>query len=438
MPSRPVPPVEALTPDYHGALDSIQNPGGQTTISPPAKVKNSRDDLKILASGVDSLTLALYISWTSQAFLNLLRESREKAVILEKSIPLILHSGEDDSPFHFNLLPHGANGYKFLLLSAEYALKIGDWESPKSRPSAMVEIRSEALWHIGFVECFERILALFRWRGAELLEIKPSRMDLCADALVPDSFLSMDLMKYAVTRSDRRVPYFSHSQLTGIQFGRGQLVGRIYDKALEIQRRSKKDWMFAIWDIDAVPTGKKVVRFEFQVRREALRQMALNDIQEARAMIDNLWSYCSRNWLKFQDNPGNHHTMRTTFPWWEAIQNGFLGVQDSCPLIRNKAIDADCRQLACQAFGNITSLLALLHVEVGSSELSASREELISKVIDQIILADKTDADIQSSICLKQAKYYRSKIKTEHAERERARLGFRFGSQGGQGYECSE
>ena len=52
---------------------------------------------------------------------------------------------KEDMKWYFNMYPSGANGWKWLLRSQEFTLIIGNWLELISRPSAMLNIRSETL-----------------------------------------------------------------------------------------------------------------------------------------------------------------------------------------------------------------------------------------------------------------------------------------------------
>ena len=56
---------------------------------------------------------------------------------------------------------------------------------------------------------------------------------------------------------------------------------------------------------------------------------------------------------------GKHHNQRKTLDWWKAVQNGFMGVQEPTPGIREKAIKEDAKQLRAQIVGLTSSLTAI-------------------------------------------------------------------------------
>ncbi len=139
-----------------------------------------------------------------------------------------------------NVLPHGTGGYAYVLQGNELVMKIGHWVEPHQRPSAMIELRSEFLWTAGPEAAVERAVELIRVAGGQVQTVKPSRVDLCVDVLVPDSVWSMDLMPLFVTRASDMDPHLKYKELTGFSIGKGQISARLYDKPLEIAAKSHK------------------------------------------------------------------------------------------------------------------------------------------------------------------------------------------------------
>ena len=324
----------------------------------------------------------------------------------------VLMTEDKSDEWHFNMKAHGVKGYEWLLDSREFTLRIGNWKTPQSRPSVMAEIRSEAVHSRGPGDAVNRVIGLLEDAGGSIVGVKASRVDLYIDILLPEGLWSLGLMKYAVTRASDVSPHFRHGQLTGISIGKGVVSARIYDKFLEIKQQSKKFWMFDVWGIDKVPEGKKIIRVEYQLRREGIKEMRLETLDDFLENIENVWAYCTNKWLKFQDHPGAHHTQRSTLKWWEVVQNGFNGVQEPKPVIRSKAFRTDRKQLADQAFGQMTSLQAALFEEEGRGldarvDIFETTETLL-KALDE---AGKNEAALNERIALKRARYHRVREK---------------------------
>jgi hypothetical protein len=161
--------------------------GGQTTIRPPVNVKHlTNSPHHILSSGIDTLYLAVNLTWENRTFFDLLAFYKIQASSQNEPQSLTLGQNDNSDNWIFLVMAHGAKGYEWLLQNNEYTLKIGNWMEPKQRPSVMVEIRSETLWSHSPFESVNRIIELLEQQGATIHEIKPSRTDLCVDILLND------------------------------------------------------------------------------------------------------------------------------------------------------------------------------------------------------------------------------------------------------------
>lgn len=389
------------------------------TISPPAKVKLTFNDTsKTLGSGIDSCDVSAYISWENESCFDYLHQMKALAVASESEVA-IQFPGTD---FYAMLKPYGRKGHQWIITNNDFELTLGDWLEPKSRPSAMIRIRSEALWRIGPKECVNLLREIFTKAGAKSLTIKPSRIDLCVDMTFPVSEWSVNLIPFRVTRSQYAAPHFCNALMTGISIGKGTIAARLYDKPLEIKQKSKKIWMYDIWGIEEdIPKNLKIIRTEGQFRREALKELGIDTIDDLFDHIEKLWGYFTQHWLKFADNPGNHHTMRKVLPWWEIIQNSFLGVQSPTPLIRCKAIHPLKRQLFAQTYGTLTSLLACSHEEqevpIGCS---AQLTDLVNQFQQSTNENGKSDFELEVDLMEKRAKRARvyAKMRDVHQQRK--------------------
>jgi hypothetical protein len=396
------------------------------TISPPAKVKIiTNDTCQVLASGIDTLVLAIDVCWKDETFFNLLEEMKTFAVQFESDHPIQF----PDNVLLASIKPYGRKGYQWIVENGDFEITIGNWLQPKSRPSLMISIRSEALWRDGPREIVEYLKDVLFHAGAESLLIKPSRVDVCIDIAFPKDGWKMDLIEYRVTRAHYAAPHFDNSTMTGISIGKGNIAARLYDKMLEISQKSKKTWMFDVWDTwDSMAEtikDKKIIRVEGQFRREALKELGIDPIDDLFSHLDNLWAYFTQEWLKFQDSPGEHHTMRKSLPWWEIVQNGFLGIQNPRPLIRCKALQPRKKQLYAQIYGTSTSFLACDHEEkdipigskAGINDLTSQFDKFSKEI-------GKSDFEVEMDLMNKRAKISKAKTKMYRTHFQRKRLGF--------------
>ncbi|MHA1280320.1 MAG: hypothetical protein ACTSQ8_24370 [Candidatus Helarchaeota archaeon] len=399
--------------------------GGQTTNSPPAKVKSCNNSLpRILSSGIDTLYLAITLIWENDNFFNSLAELKRKASSKNEPQTLAINRSDNSDTWLFEVKPYGGKRYEWWIENNEYTLKIGNWMEPKQRPSVMVEIRSETLWSHGRFESVNRVFEFLVGQGANILIIKPSRVDLCVDMLLDENLWTMELDNYAVTRSNATDPHFRSKKFTGLSYGKKKVVARLYDKPLEIKTRKKKEWMYDIWEIKSVPDGKRIIRVEFQLRRQALNELCLHNIFDLLKHLPNVWAYCTQEWLKFQDNPEKHHTQRNTLEWWEVVQNGFMGQQHPNPLIRNKAIQEDSNNLLNQACGNLTSVHAIQSKGNYESNELVTFEKIVEPLREHYSRNPDKYYGFKEEVRKKSVRFSRAKIKSQEAASARIANGF--------------
>ena len=205
--------------------------GGQVSISPPANVNTP---YQVLTSGIDTLDLAINVHWENDSFFDYLNTLKAQAQELDEEVPGIMKAENNLGDWKFGVKPHGSNGYEWLLNGKEFSLRIGNWKTPKTRPSVMAEISAEALWRIGVKECVAGLVSLLRGSGASKEQLKPSRVDLCVDLLFPEEEWNFNLIFNRVTRARKAQIYLENEIFTGFMIGRRKLAARAYDKAYEI------------------------------------------------------------------------------------------------------------------------------------------------------------------------------------------------------------
>ncbi len=410
---------------HHKKRSKVRAKRGLMTISPPAKVKSSvLAGVKVLTSGVDSLNLALDVKWDDAFLFEILEVAKGIALKSFEAVPLTIRIPNRDEELLFNLAPHGTKGYKWLFSNNEFAFRMNDSLKPKSRPNVMVEIRSETLWRRGIREALDIITEALKVWGANILRIKTSRIDLCLDMLIPAHIWTESLFDNMVARARNVAKYTKNDALTGIQIGKGKLSGRLYDKALEIETSSHKTWMYNVWGIKEVKEDERAIRIEFQLLRETVKELGFDTIEETIQNLDAIWAYCSQDWLKFQTNPGKHHTQRKTLLWWSQVQNSFLGVQKPNSAIRSKAVRTTQLQLASQIVGLTTSLAATKD-EFGDDPLFAkvSFESLGFVFQKALRMSGKSEEDLREAINEKRARNHRGKQKYQSANWKRLNRG---------------
>ncbi len=379
----------------------------------------------VLSHGIDSLFISMNVKWIDREFFEKLEEKQKEAKSDDKPIPIDLYDYRKVDAWTGLVQPFGRRGYQWVIVGKEYQLSIGNWLEPTKKPSVLIEIRSEALWHIGPKEALNRVISFIDGAGGIVEWVKPSRVDLCADTHLCDGIWNLSLLAYQVTYAKK---YDLHmvqpNQLQGITIGRGKMMARMYDKPAEIKEKNDKMWMYDIWGIDKDPDEGKIIRTEYQIRREILKELGIDTIADLWEILPNLWAYCTAKWLKFLDNPGEHNDNRNVLCWWEIIQNAFGSEQKGCPLVRCKALCTEEEKHFAQTYGCFTSLIA---ASMEKDELTAIENLSFFKALDKFIamtqVSEKSGNEFAKNIKEKREKIDRHQQKIIEIISIRSRLG---------------
>jgi hypothetical protein len=254
-----------------------------------------REGLKELASGVD----ALYLSGRAD---------------LSDEVVWRLEAGRLEAETHGNGLPmkfggeevriqsHGFGKYRYCLMHP-YG-QIGITRSQKL-PALRVQPRAEFLHGVGAgstVSWFRNLLE--SECGPVLFTV--SRLDIHADfqGWMPDG----DDRRRFVCRGTSRATYEESEEFNGFQFGKrgsGTVSARIYNKTEESDKKGSSYWK-DIWGA-AYDPETPVLRIEFEVGREGLRQYELNAPEEVLGAVGALWVDLTSSWLSYR-TPSSDNT----------------------------------------------------------------------------------------------------------------------------------
>jgi hypothetical protein len=134
----------------------------------------------------------------------------------------------------------------------------------------------------------------------------------------------------------------------------------IYDKTREL-RRSRKDWMRAIWEQAGWDGQGRIIRVEFRYERDCLRELS---VEEAYAFLDQLpglWAYSTVTWLR-HTTPDTCDTNQGRWPvsplWRKVQQAAFFDAGE--PAIRTRETAGRLRVLCQMLAGCSTKAAALL------------------------------------------------------------------------------
>ncbi len=311
-----------------------------------------------LVAGIDTLDLGLYVAWNEGVWVSLAERLGRLKSQATGGKPAIWSAAEGVA-----IAVHAAGKpmYRFRLEIPEGNLYLACEAATKSFPNVYWSPASETLWSLGPEGATTAVVRLLRCMGGTVERIVPSRCDLCADVRVPGGIPLSVIRDHRVAMSDKLRPYESGSKLETCYIGSGgsPIQARIYDKSLEIVKSAKLS-MNSLW---GTVDEKDAWRFEFQLRRPALKRFGIESLADLQAKAAGLWIYLTSRWLTLRAHDHVRAARRSTLPLWVVVQScsaRFTGDLPCAPVYRDPQAKLDwyCKHVA----GCVPSMAALLGI----------------------------------------------------------------------------
>lgn len=311
----------------------LEYEGVRPRVSRTPLVVNSRS--VSLHSATDTVKISLYYQIDNRALLDALAVAKDALQATED---------EEEAPFswagsNWVLSRRGVNLYQYHLRAGDVDLCLSTRDVSKKSRSKRRSAMPSASLRIGSVssqlECiavFERVVAWLERCGLTVQRDIVSELHLSVDCVGVELSKS-DLVNRQcwVTRSRHSAIYYGGKggdTVTGMMFGRGGLVLRVYDKILEMREKQdevKQSVFSRLWGVDVV--GKETVpvtRVEFQLRREVLREFKeLKTFSDIMHGLKSIWEYCCNKWARHcsdrVDRTGKNQAHSRASALWEVI-----------------------------------------------------------------------------------------------------------------------
>jgi hypothetical protein len=266
------------------------------------------------------------------------------------------------------MAPQGAKGgYAFLTETEDFSVKLLG-EHIQNRPSVFIEMRSHAL-HThpeGVAGACESALAWVRTHlysdqpaaakdAVSFSAAKISRADIHIDwqgGSVPAlSSLSEELHCFIRPGRVKGALYFQGGAATGVQFGRSQVVARLYSKTLETKEKGNEAYaeLLTARCGEAFNPEQDVWRLEFELKREGAKGFRLSappeegdadeEIEAAMsaeelqhigtlprffARMEELFLHLTRHWLRLvEESDGANRSRWPMHPTWQQLREAF-------------------------------------------------------------------------------------------------------------------
>lgn len=288
-----------------------------------AQLAEEAADVRVVAAGVDTLELH-----TSQPLAPRAVERLEALKVAAQQTPPGERLPSWGAAGHvFEVRRTGSKRGSLLLDVADVMAVSLNPHAPQGLPTAMVEVRSRHLWQDLDAAAAEAEEVLGVLTLGEHPEMQVSRVDVTADWQGWEP--SASLLEAFVTRARRDATYRHHRKHTGWAWGGGGAVlARVYDKTAEIRGTPKEAWFPAVWRRSGhYDSDFSVWRVEYQVRREAIRELAPLGLgpgtfkawETCRPHLGSIFSTLSDAWCALR-LPRAADTRRELDPRWQAVR----------------------------------------------------------------------------------------------------------------------
>lgn len=266
----------------------------------------------------------------------------------------------------FEVRDKGRGRFAYVLMDNCYHLQASNKNS-RVLPLAYVQISSEYLANVGVEQAEHSLRYIVNTLGLVNEPANISRVDLFVDFIADLKMDSFDPLQHWVTRTQSIDLHYRHQQFSGWSFGMGGDIGaRLYNKCLEVEKKSRKVYLYELWQAAGWDGSATVWRMEFEAKRDALKALGICKLDHLLQLQSALWIYLTQDWLRLAvPTPSDTNQTRwPTHPLWEQIANVFKLECDQPKLQRFSPmrLPADER-LFVHGLGGLTSFMAARGIE---------------------------------------------------------------------------
>jgi len=265
----------------------------------------------ILLAGVDTLAVGFNVD----EFLLTSDEWEMLANAKHAAQGTMFDSGGTPVELHrrkFSVSPKGGRGYEYVLINDDVRIQLAERaQGGEVYPEIHITWRSQYLWRYGWRAAYTNVRDWVEsW--ASIVGEKVSRVDLNVylnRALPQIDMRSNEVVTYARSKREFYVQHHLKGlDETGFSFGQGKLTCRIYDKVAEIEHSSKA-WFRDMWAKQGWDGESPVTRVEFQARRDFLKSMQIDTVEDLDNQLADLWRYFMA-WVSLRDRSNDSNRRR--------------------------------------------------------------------------------------------------------------------------------
>lgn len=261
----------------------------------------------------------------------------------------------------FEVRDKGAGRFSYVLVDNAYRIQASNAHS-KSLPLAYVQISSEYLTHAGIEQAEQALRHIVNTLGLVNEPANISRVDLYADFCADYEMDAFSPLLDWVTKVESLTLHYSHARFSGWGFGSGgNVVARLYDKTLEVEKKSHKFYLYELWKAAGWNGTRQVWRIEFEAKRAALVSLQIPKLVHLLPNQTSLWRYFTENWLRLTvpTATDSNRARWNNHPLWDFITSAFDSENEQAKLQRfNPARLPEDERLFVHGLGGITSFMA--------------------------------------------------------------------------------
>ena len=335
------------------------------------------DALRFLLSGFDTIECAYYLIPGLRCSLDFERLTLEKETLRQNKNrdPKVINLGGID----FMLEAYGSSsGYPFVISNQDYIISFGEFNNP----AFFVKFKSFALWHQGAFALHQGFVDWAKSLGfVQQMPESLSRVDFTFDYALSEIDFNED---HFVSQSKKENRYRNNKETQTMQFGKGDVVLRVYDKIAEIEEQSQKTWFFDLWNTDS----KAVWRIEWQIRKAALKRFSIRSFQDLQQGAGDILRYLANEHDSLRLPSGDSNRARWPLhPLWQDLikQIGQFEAQGVYRSIDPQMLlDERLTRIAISMYGYLKRIAAIDCVQKGKDMVS--NEDAIKRITRKIDL----------------------------------------------------
>lgn len=186
----------------------------------------------------------------------------------------------------YRVMASASQSYSVILQNGDISIFLRKFSKKVKNPVLKVEFRAEYLCRVGYVKAVKQVQRLIELCFIENPIYRVKEIHLATD-IQGYEFTPLDFYRIrslsrnrTIFSEDEKNSYYNNQRFTGMTYGKGDLMLRIYNKTIEIGKNKNKGFIQALkWQFNSdFNPDLTVWRIEGQIRRDKLKELALDSV----------------------------------------------------------------------------------------------------------------------------------------------------------------